>query len=286
MQYSYDSTPTLYLVPTPIGNLDDITKRSLDTLISVDMILCEDTRTTSQLLNKYKIKNKLISCHKFNEEKIKENIIEKLKLGMNLALVTDQGSPIISDPGYIIADYVIKNGFNVVALPGATAFTPALMTSGLSADHFLYYGFLNNKESKRKKELESLKDIEFTMIFYEAPHRIEKTLKDMLEIFGNRNISIAREISKIHEEILRGTISECLDALKTIKGEFVIVVEGNKEKTNYNVLSIYEHVKLYVKDNIKEMDAIKKVAKERNIPKSDIYIKYISEKEKIENKEN
>lgn len=279
-QNSYNDKPTLYLIPTPIGNISDITDRSLEILNMVDIILCEDTRTTGQLLKQYDISKKLLSCHEFNEDKIKENVVKELASGKNLGLVTDQGSPIISDPGYIVAKYVIKEGYNVVALPGATAFTPAIMMSGLDANHFLYYGFLNSKDSKQKKELEALKSFPYTMIFYEAPHRIVNTLTNMRDVLGDRNISISREISKIHEEVIRGTISECLEELDVIKGEFVIVVEGNNDIITFDNISIVEHVNIYLADGISEMDAIKKVAKERKIAKSIIYKEYVENKEK------
>lgn len=279
MQKSYDNSPTLYLVPTPIGNLEDMTKRAISILSFVDFILCEDTRTSSFLLKHYHISKKLVSCHEFNEEKIKEFVVDELKSGKNIALITDQGSPVISDPGYLLCKFVIQNGYNVVGLPGATAFVPALISSGINANHFLYYGFLNTKDSKQKNELESLKKFPFTLIFYEAPHRIIKTLSNMLEIFGNRYVSISREISKVHEEIVRGTISSCLQEMKVIKGEYVIVVSGC-EKESYSDLSILSHIELYLADGLHEMDAIKKVAKERGIAKSIIYKEYLKEKEK------
>lgn len=279
MQKSYDNSPTLYLVPTPIGNLDDITKRALDVLVSVDFILCEDTRTTYQLLKNYNIEKKLVSCHEFNEDKVKDFVVNELKKGKNVALIADQGSPIISDPGYIMCRYIIENGYNVVGLPGATAFVPALISSGICANHFLYYGFLNAKDGKQKSELESLKNYPFTLIFYEAPHRIIKTLTNMLEVLGNRYVSISREISKIHEEIIRGKLEDALKEMKIIKGEYVIVVEGCK-KISYDELSVIEHIKLYLLDGMREMDAIKMVAKERGVAKSIIYKEYLREKEK------
>ena len=277
-QISYNNKPCLYLIPTPIGNIDDITNRSLYLLNEVDLLLVEDTRTTGNLLKQYGITKKMLSCHEFNEDKIKEKILSLLESGNTLGLVTDQGSPIISDPGFIVSKYIIEKGYNVVALPGATAFTPAIMASGLDANHFLYYGFLNSKKSAQKKELESLKNFPYTMIFYEAPHRINDTLKNMLEIFGNRQISISREISKIHEEIIRTSLEESFKELTTIKGEFVIVVSGNKEQISYDSINVLDHVKLYLDDGLSEMDAIKKVAKERNVAKSIIYKEYIDNK--------
>ena len=273
-QKSYDDSASLYLIPTPIGNLDDITVRALKRLETVDFILCEDTRETGKLLSKYNIKKKLVSCHEFNEDKIKSNVVDELSKGMNIGLVTDQGTPIISDPGYIIAREVIRCGYNVISLPGATAFVPALTSSGISPSPFLFYGFLNAKNSKQKSELESLKNLKYTMIFYESVHRIKDTLKNMLEVFGDRNISINREISKIHEEICRGKISELIDLVDEMKGEFVIIVEGNSDVVDYSSMSIIDHVKVYVDDGMSEKDAIKLVAKERNVAKSIVYKEY------------
>lgn len=273
-QKSYDDSASLYLIPTPIGNLDDITVRALKTLETVDFILCEDTRETGKLLSKYNIKKKLVSCHEFNEDKIKSNVVDELSKGMNIGLVTDQGTPIISDPGYIIAREVIRCGYNVISLPGATAFVPALTSSGISPSPFLFYGFLNAKNSKQKSELEALKNLKYTMIFYESVHRIKDTLKNMLDVFGDRNISINREISKIHEEICRGKISELIDLVDEMKGEFVIIVEGNNEVIDYSSMSIIDHVKVYVDDGMSEKDAIKLVAKERNVAKSIVYKEY------------
>ncbi len=273
-QKSYDDSASLYLIPTPIGNLDDITVRALKTLETVDFILCEDTRETGKLLSKYNIKKKLVSCHEFNEDKIKSNVVDELSKGMNIGLVTDQGTPIISDPGYIIAREVIRCGYNVISLPGATAFVPALTSSGISPSPFLFYGFLNAKNSKQKSELEALKNLKYTMIFYESVHRIKDTLKNMLEVFGDRNISINREISKIHEEIVRGKISELIDLVDDMKGEFVIIVEGNNEVVDFSSMSIIDHVKVYVDDGMSEKDAIKLVAKERNVAKSIVYKEY------------
>ena len=276
-QKSYDSKPSLFLIPTPIGNLEDITLRAINTLKGVDEILCEDTRTTSTLLNKYKIKKRLVSCHEYNERKMIEYVLSKLNEGYNFALVTDQGTPIISDPGYSISSAVIKAGYNVVSLPGATAFVPALTSSGLEPAPFLFYGFLNSKNSKQMHELMALKDIKNTIIFYESVHRLVSTLNNMLNIFGDRNICICREISKIHEEYIRGKISEIISFVCDLKGEFVLIVEGNKNNIDYGELDISDHVKLYL-DEMSEMDAIKKVARERNVAKSVIYNYYHNRK--------
>lgn len=273
-QKSYDNSPSLYLIPTPIGNLDDITVRALKVLSEVDFILCEDTRESSKLLNHFDIKKKLVSCHEYNEEKVKDYVVSELKSGKNIGLITDQGSPIVSDPGFVVVRKVIDEGFNVISLPGATAFVPALTSSGISPSPFLFYGFLQNKEAKLKKELISLQKLPYTLIFYEAPHKISKTLEAMLEIFGNRKISIHREISKLHEEICRGTIQELIPIVSELKGEFVLVVDGNYDNVDYSSISIIEHINLYLDDGISEKEAIKIVAKERGVPKSVVYKEY------------
>lgn len=278
IQKSYDDSASLYLIPTPIGNLDDITIRSLNTLKSVDVILCEDTRDTGLLLSKYEIKKKLISCHEYNEDKIIENVISMLNDGYNIGLVTDQGTPIISDPGYIIARGVIDAGYNVISLPGATAFVPALTMSAIEPAPFMFYGFLNSKDSKQKSELMMLKNYKFTMIFYESVHRIKNTLENMLEVFGDRKICICREISKIHEEVCRDNISNIIPIVDKMKGEFVIVVEGNKDIIDYSNLDVVDHVKMYVDDGMSEKDAIKLTAKERNVAKSIVYNEYHNRK--------
>ena len=274
IQKSYNDTPSLYLIPTPIGNLDDITVRSLNTLKTVDVVLCEDTRDTGLLLSHYDIKKKLVSCHEYNEDKIIDNVVNMLKEGLNVGLVTDQGTPIISDPGFIVSRGVIEAGYNVISLPGATAFVPALTSSGIEPSPFLFYGFLNAKKSKQISELKTLSGLKYTIIFYESVHRMKETLKNMLEVLGDRKIAVCRELSKIHEEIVRDNISNIIPLVDSMKGEFVIVVEGNKEIIDFSELDIVEHVKMYVEDGLSEMDAIKKVAKERGVAKSVIYSEY------------
>ena len=274
IQKSFNDTPSLYLIPTPIGNLDDITVRSLNTLKTVDVVLCEDTRDTGLLLSHYDIKKKLVSCHEYNEDKMIETVVGMLKEGLNIGLVTDQGTPIISDPGYIVSRGVIEAGYNVISLPGATAFVPALTSSGIEPSPFLFYGFLNSKSSKQKTELSTLKSLKYTIIFYESVHRMKETLENMLEVLGDRKIAVCRELSKIHEEIVRDNISNIIPLVDTMKGEFVIVVEGNKELVDFSELDVVEHVKMYVEDGLSEMDAIKKVAKERGVAKSIIYSEY------------
>lgn len=277
-QKSYNQENNLYLIPTPIGNLDDITVRSLNLLKEVDIVLCEDTRVTGSLLSKYGIKKKLISCHEYNEDKVKYEVVELLKKGKKIGLVTDQGSPIISDPGFNVVNEVIKNNLSVIGLPGATAFVPALISSGIFPSKFLFYGFLNAKDAKQVQELKTLQYFPYTLIFYEAPHRIKNTLNNMYQVFGDRKICLARELSKLYEEYIRGTISEVVGQVDSIKGEIVLIVEGNTQKVDYNDLDILEHVNLYIEDGLTEKDAIKKVAKERNVAKSIIYKEYHTRK--------
>lgn len=273
-QKSYNQTPSLYLIPTPIGNMNDITLRTIEILNMVDVIFSEDTRVTKELLKYLKIDKKLISNHLFNEDKNKELALDFLKSGKNIGLVSDRGTPVISDPGYELANYIISQNYNVIALPGATALIPALITSGISPQPFTFYGFLNNKESKRKKELEELKTVKWTLIFYEAPHRLMSTLGNILEVFGDRKISISREITKKFEEIYRGNILEVMIEVKDAKGEFVIVVEGNKNELDYKSLSIKEHLNFYTSQGMDIKEAMKLVAKERKISKSTIYSEY------------
>ena len=272
-QKSYDNKPTLYLIPTPIGNMEDITLRSINTLKEVDVVFSEDTRETLKLLNYLEINKKLISCHKFNEDKVYLKVIEYLNDGKNVGLVTDRGTPAISDPGYVAAYNAIKEGFNVVGLPGATAFVPALITSGLNPNKFLFYGFLDSKKSSKKKELGELKNLKYTIIFYESPFRVRETIELINSIFGERNISVSREISKKYEEIYRGTPEKVLQELEEPKGEFVIVVEGNKEEISYDDIDVLEHVNLLIKEGKTEKDAIKEVAKLHKLNKNEVYMK-------------
>mgnify|MGYP000344564792 FL=1 len=279
-QKSYDNSPTLYLIPTPIGNLDDISIRCLNTLKEVDVIFSEDTRVTSLLLSHFEISKKLVSSHSYNEDVTSNKLIDYLKEGKNVGLVSDRGTPVISDPGYKLAKAAIDNNFNVVALPGTTAFVPALIASGINPQPFLFFGFLSNKPSKRKKELEDLKNYPYTLIFYEAPHRLLETLDDMYDVLGNRKICISREISKKFEEIYRDTLENIREQVKDAKGEFVIVIDGNYEEKTYDNLSVIEHVNLYIKEGYDVKEASKLVAKERKMTKSDVYNEYHKKSER------
>lgn len=265
---------TLYIIPTPIGNLEDITLRSINTLKDVDLIFCEDTRETGSLLKYLDIKKRLIANHNYNEKDNIDKLIKYLKDGMNIGLVSDRGTPIISDPGWKLIKEVVENNLNVISLPGATALIPALTVSGLDATSFLFYGFLSNKEEERKKELQKLKDITYTLIFYEAPHRVKETLLNMLEILGDRSINISREISKIYEEHIRGKISDIINNENEIKGEIVIVVSGNKEVKEYSKKDIIDYIDYNINNGLSPNEAIKQVSKDLNISKNNVYKMY------------
>ena len=216
----------LYLIPTPIGNMKDITPRILETLSNVDYIYCEDTRNTRILLTYHNIHKVLKSYHMFNEDKKCNEIIRELKEGLDIALVSDAGYPGISDPGYLICAKAIEEGITVTTLPGASASITSLVGSGINLDKFYFYGFLNHDEKPKRKELEELKDFPYTLIFYESPHRIKETLEMMKEILGDRYIVIAKDLTKKYEEYIRGTLSEILSLNRELKGEMVLVVSG------------------------------------------------------------
>jgi 16S rRNA (cytidine1402-2'-O)-methyltransferase len=222
------SKGTLYLVPTPIGNLDDITKRATDVLGKVDLVACEDTRVTGRLLKKFGLTIKMISYHDFNEARRLPHLLNILNRGGDLAVVSDAGSPGLSDPAYRIIRAAIENNVNIVPLPGPNALIPALTASGLPLDRFFFEGFLPQKSAARRKRLAQLMDLEHTLIFYESPYRINKTVADCLDILGDRPACLAREISKLHEEFIRGTFSELMKALgkRKLKGEIVLVIAG------------------------------------------------------------
>ena len=262
---------TLYLVATPIGNLSDITYRAVETLKSVDYIFAEDTRVSITLLKHYNIDKPLDSYHEYNKEEKGNKILELLEKGYNVAQISDAGMPIISDPGYSVAKSAMDLGYNVVIIPGVSASLSALVVSGLNPHPFLFYGFLSNKSQARKSEIKELKDKKETLIFYETPHRIEEFLKDALEILGDRKMALCRELTKKFEEIIRGNISEVITILPEVKGEMVIVIEGSNEVTTYDNLTVIEHVNLYIKEGKTTMDAIKLVAKDRNVKKQEIY---------------
>ena len=222
----------LYLVPTPIGNMDDITRRALEVLEHVDLVACEDTRHSGSFLKRLGLSKRLISYHDFNEARRAEQLLSKIRQGMSVAVITDAGSPGISDPAYRIVQEAIAGSIDIVPLPGATAIIPALSASGLPTDRFFFEGFLPQKSVARRKRLEQLKDFAHTLVFYESPHRVAKALIDMLAVLGDRRACLAREISKLYEQFMRGSISDILLDLaeKPAKGEFVVIIEGIKTK--------------------------------------------------------
>lgn len=268
--------PTLFLVATPIGNLSEMTYRAVETLKNVQFIAAEDTRNTIKLLNHFEISTKLISHHEHNITSSIPKIINLLSENNDIALVSDAGYPAISDPGYELVKEVIAQGYNVVPISGANACLNALVVSGIAPQPFLFYGFLDHSDKKKKKELEDLKNYKETIVFYEAPHRIKKTLSLMLDILGNRNIALCREITKKHEEINRGTIEEILSVIDDMKGEMVIVVEGcqNVQEEVAFEQSIEEHVNEYIEKGMSTKDAIKEVAKQRGLSKNIVYQEY------------
>ena len=270
---------TLYLVPTPIGNLEDMTFRAVSTLLKVDLIYAEDTRVSKKILS-YNISKNLISLHEHNESKRFEEIVSNLNQGLNIAIISDAGMPLLSDPGFLIVQEAKKAGFNVVALPGANAVLPGLLMSGIKTIPFVFIGFLDAKQKKRKEELLKYQYYPQTLVFYEAIHRIKQTLEDLYHVLGDRNFVIAREISKAYEEIISGKLSE-YNELEELKGELVLVVEGFSETINTN-LSIIEQVDFFIGTGLKKTEAMKKVSEMTNIPKNRIYEEYLSEKIKEE----
>ena len=255
--------------------MDDITLRAINILKQVEVIFSEDTRVTGLLLQHLNIKKKLISSHNYNETNNIVKMFKYLEDGHDVGIVTDRGTPIISDPGYGLAKAAIDNGYNVIGLPGPTALISALITSGLSPLPFTFYGFLNSRSSKRRKELEKLKSLLPTMIFYESPKRLLDTLSDMKDILGNRKISISREISKKYEEIYRGNIENVIFELVEPRGEFVIVVDGSTEEIKEDDESIVEHVNSLIESGLSSKDAIREVAKIRNLNKNEVYQKFL-----------
>lgn len=271
----------LYIVATPIGNLEDITFRALNILKNVDFIAAEDTRHTLKLLNHFEIHKKLISYYKEIEKNKSDVLIKELINGKNIAIVSDAGTPGISDPGEEIIKKAIENKIEVIPIPGACAFVNALIASGLSTREFCFIGFLSANKKEREEKLAEIKYLNKTILFYEAPHKLKNTLESILKILGNRKIVLAKEITKIHENFIRGNVEELLLKIDEPKGEFVIVIEGSEitekelEKSNLNELSIEEHYKYYEEKGLEKKEIIKLIAKDRNLPKNEIYQKFI-----------
>lgn len=269
----------LYIVATPIGNLEDITLRALRILKEVDLIAAEDTRQTLKLLNHFEITKPLISYHRHNEEIKSDILIEKLKNGENIALVSDAGTPGICDPGEEVIKKAIEENIEVIPIPGACAMINALIASGIETKEFNFLGFLPLNKKLRKEKLEEIKKSEKTIIIYEAPHKMKSTLEDLKNILGNRKIVLARELTKIHEEFIRKNIDELLDEIDNLKGEMILIIEGApkvfEEENELNNLSLEEHYKYYEKQGLDKKEIIKKIAKDRNVNKNEIYMKFI-----------
>ncbi len=266
----------LYLVATPIGNLEDITLRAIRVLKEVDVIAAEDTRHSLKLLNHLQISKPLISYHRHNEEVKTDILIDKLLNGENIALITDAGTPAISDPGELVVKRAIENNINIVPIPGCCALINALICSGFNTREFAFYGFLPVNKKLRLNKLEELKKEKKTIILYEAPHKIVATLNDIYKKLGDVNIALARELTKIHESFMRGKISDIIKEMNNIKGEMIILIEGNsnviQEEESFTIEEQYE---LYKKEGLTKNEIIKKIAKNNGVKKNDIYMQFL-----------
>lgn len=272
----------IYLVATPIGNLSDISIRAIETLKNADIIACEDTRNTIRLLNHFEIKGHLTSYHEYNKIDRAYELCEKVKEGKNIAFVSDAGMPAISDPGYELVEIAYKEGLEVTVVPGASAVVSALAISGISSRRFAFEGFLPADKNEKKEILTELSQESRTLILYEAPHRLLKTLKELFEYMGNRNIAIVREITKLHEEVLRGKLADIIADYESekiaIRGEYVLVIEGKsllekreERQKSFEEISIREHYEKYIAEGMDKKEAMKAVAKDRGIQKRDVY---------------
>lgn len=272
-QKSFENNqPTLYLVATPIGNLNEMSPRAIEILKNVDIIAAEDTRTTMKLLSHFDIHTHCIAHHMHNEKKSALGLLNLLNEGKNIALVSDAGYPLLSDPGQSAVELIAEAGFNVVPVSGANAMLNGLVASGLIVMPFYFKGFLSSNGNAAKKECEQLKEMDCTLVFYEAPHRISKTLQIFLEVFGDRKICLARELTKKHEEFIRGTVSEVLEIAEELKGEMVLILEGKQEETvQLTDSEILKQVNLLIEQGISSSYAVKQVAKEFNLSKNEVY---------------
>lgn len=269
-----NNMPSLFLVATPIGNLQEMTPRAIETLKTVDVIAAEDTRTTKKLLQHFDIKTHTISHHLHNEKQSSQGILDLLAEGKNVALVSDAGYPLISDPGQTLVSEVVKEGYNVVPISGSSAFLNALVASGLVAQPFAFMGFLEAKESQLRKQLIKNKSLPMTTIYYVSVHKLEKTLEIIEEEYGNRNICMAREITKLHEEFVRGTISEVREALDVVKGEFVLVIEAEQIQEEKTIEDFLSDIELAISNGQSVSRAIATVAKENGLSKNELYATY------------
>lgn len=269
----------LYIVATPIGNLEDITLRAIRILEEVDLIAAEDTRCTLKLLNHLNISKPMISYHRHNEKIRTEGLIKELKEGKNIAVVSDAGTPGICDPGETIIKKCIEENIKVIPIPGACAMISALIVSGIDTDEFKFLGFLPLNKKNRKNKLEEIQKSNKTIILYEAPHKLKNTLNDLNKILGNRKIVLAREITKVHEEYIRGTVEDILKLVDSLKGEMILIIEkniNNIEENNFSNLTLEEHFNFYKNQGLEKKEIIKKIAKDRNVNKNEIYKFFIN----------
>ena len=269
---------TLFVVATPIGNLEDITLRAIRILKEVDIIAAEDTRHSLKLLNHLEISKPLISYHRHNEDTRKDVLIKELKEGKNIALISDAGTPGISDPGEEVIKECIKQNISIVPIPGACAMINALICAGIDTAEFTFLGFLPLNKKNRKAKLDEIKNSNKTIILYEAPHKLKATLLDLSNILLDRQVVLARELTKIHEEFIRGNIQELLEKVENIKGEIVLIIDKGlpeEEKNNFLDMSVEEHYKFYEGKGFSKKEIIKKIAKDRNVNKNEIYKKFI-----------
>ena len=273
--------PTLYLVATPIGNLSEMSPRAIEILQSVNVIACEDTRTSGQMLKHFGIKSRLIAYQNFNEDPSAKGILNLLSQGQNVALISDAGYPLINDPGQRVVSEAAAEGYNVVPISGSSAFLNALVASGLVVQPFLFIGFLPSSDNERAKKLREYRNYPMTLVFYEAPHRIQKCLETCLEVLGDRRCCIARELTKVHEEFIRGTLKEVLAECDGLKGEIVLIIDGNKDdyRKDVDYGTLMNMVNSQVMQGLSKSDAVKKVAGETGISRKKLY-------DLVHNKEN
>lgn len=272
---------TLYLVATPIGNLRDISHRALDTLQHVDLIACEDTRQTAKLLNAYKISKKLVSCHGHNENARSEELIGRLLKGDSIALVSDAGTPAISDPGFRLVKRSREAGIEIIPIPGPVAFVNAVIVSGLPTDQIFFGGFLPSKKGERRKYLASVVNVPATLVFYESPHRLGRSLTDCADVLGGREAAVVRELTKIYEEVISGTLRDLADRLAAAntKGEIVLVIgqAPEAEQSEYSYRSVSDRVRSLESEGLDRKSAMKQAAKEFGISRSEVYRQFVNE---------
>lgn len=266
--------PTLFLVATPIGNLNEMTPRAIDILKTVDIIAAEDTRNARKLCSHFDIETKMISHHMHNEQESTKGIIELLASGKNIGLISDAGYPLISDPGQTLVRDVIEAGYNVVPISGSSAFLNALVASGLIVQPFAFMGFMEHKESQLKKQLIQHKDLPMTTIYYLSVHKLEKTLEIVYDVLGNRKICLVRELTKMHEEFIRGTVTEVMESVETIKGEFVIVIEADSAEVEVSFDDLIRHIEEQINAGNSVSRSISSVAKENGVSKNELYSYY------------